>query len=215
MSRVAREIAGRRQRGRAERERRSIGGSIIPIEELLSIVSNLYRADDSVAMPLCHDPDLAAVRAGSRADVALDHRSVTFLHDYGPEFPAFAGRRLVAPCARALRQDPLERLAELCVEDAVDDWVEGRVAVAEPSEYLSHNDPPLYQSLLRYYRRAFCNGRNISFDTGRKMIEFRIEHYSCYGVVRAANRMLALWRSVILDSNNGAKFETVLCKYTE
>lgn len=38
--------------------------------------------------------------------------------------------------AAACRQDAFKRLPELRVEDGVDDRVEGRVAVAEPREYL-------------------------------------------------------------------------------
>lgn len=91
-------------------------------------------------MSLRHYPNLTTVRARSRANVALDHGPVSFLHDHRPKLSALAGRRLVPAGPRTLRQDPLERLAELCVEDAVDDRVEGRVAVAEPSEYLSHID---------------------------------------------------------------------------
>lgn len=35
-----------------------------------------------------------------------------------------------------LEEDALERLAELRVENAVDDWIEGRVGVAEPRQNL-------------------------------------------------------------------------------
>lgn len=87
-------------------------------------------------MPLSHDADLAAVRARPWTDVALDHRAVAFLHHHRAELAALAGRRLIAPSARSLREDPLERLSELSVEDAVDYRVEGRVTVAEPRENL-------------------------------------------------------------------------------
>lgn len=88
-------------------------------------------------MPLSHDADLATVRARSRTDVTLDHGAVALLHHHRAELAAFAGRRLVASRARSLREDPLERLPELSVEDAVDYRVEGRVTVAEPRENLS------------------------------------------------------------------------------
>lgn len=96
----------------------------------------LYRADDSVAMPLRHYSNLATVSARSWANVAFDHGPVPLLHDHGSKFSALAGRRLVPTCTRPLRQNSLERLSELRVEYAVYDWIEGRVAVAEPSEYL-------------------------------------------------------------------------------
>lgn len=87
-------------------------------------------------MPLSHDANLAAVRARSRTDVALDHGAVALLHHHRAELPALAGRRLIAPRARSLREDPLERLPELSVEDTVDYRIEGRVTVAEPRENL-------------------------------------------------------------------------------
>lgn len=39
------------------------------------------------------------------------------------------------------RQDPLERLAELGVEDRVDDRIEGRVGVAQPGQHLERLRP--------------------------------------------------------------------------
>lgn len=87
-------------------------------------------------MPLRHDSDLTTVRARSWTNVALDHGPVSFLHHHGSEFAALAGRRLISTGPRTLRQDPLESFPKLCIEYAVDDRVEGRVAVAEPSEYL-------------------------------------------------------------------------------
>lgn len=87
-------------------------------------------------MPLSHYADLAAVRARSRADVALDHGAVALLHHDGAELAALTGRRLIAPRARSLREDSLERLPEFSIEDAVDYRVEGRVTVAEPRENL-------------------------------------------------------------------------------
>lgn len=87
-------------------------------------------------MSLSHDADLTAVRARSRTDVTFDHGSVAFLDHHGTKFATLAGRRLVAPRARPLREDPLECLPELSVEDAVDYRVEGRVTVAEPRENL-------------------------------------------------------------------------------
>lgn len=98
--------------------------------------ARLNGTDDGVAMPLSHHADLTAVRARSRTDVALDHGAVALLHHHRAEFTALAGRRLVAPRACPLREDPLERLPELSVEDAVDYRVEGRVTVAEPRENL-------------------------------------------------------------------------------
>lgn len=87
-------------------------------------------------MSLSHDADLATVRARSWTDVAFDHGSVALLNHHGTELSALAGRRLIASRARSLREDPLERLPELSVEDAVDYRVEGRVTVAEPRENL-------------------------------------------------------------------------------
>lgn len=87
-------------------------------------------------MSLSHDADLTAVRARSRTDVAFDHGSVAFLDHHGTKLATFAGRRLVAPRARSLREDPLERLPELSIEDAVDYRVEGRITVAKPRENL-------------------------------------------------------------------------------
>lgn len=87
-------------------------------------------------MTLSHHTDLAAVRARSRTDVALDHGTVALLHHHGAELAALADRWLIATRARSFREDPLERLPELSVEDAVDYRVEGRVTVAEPREDL-------------------------------------------------------------------------------
>lgn len=87
-------------------------------------------------MSLRHYADLATVRARPGTDVALDHGAVAFLHHHGTELAALAGRRLITPRARSFRENPLERLPELGVEDAVDYRVEGRVTVAEPRENL-------------------------------------------------------------------------------
>lgn len=103
-------------------------------------------------MPLSHDADLAAVRARPRTDVALDHGAVAFLHHHRTELAALACRGLVAPRARPLREDPLERLPELSVEDAVDYRVEGRVTVAEPRENLfrTKRDETVSRALRRF-----------------------------------------------------------------
>lgn len=105
-------------------------------ESLRGRDARLYGTDDGVAMSLSHDADLTAVRARSRTDVTLDHGTVPLLHHHRTEFTALAGRWLVAPRACPLREDSLERLPELSVEDAVDYRVEGRVTVAEPRENL-------------------------------------------------------------------------------
>lgn len=103
-------------------------------------------------MPLSHHTDLAAVRARSRTDIALDHGTVAFLHHHGAELAALAGRGLVAARSRSFREDPLERLPELSVEDAVDYWVEGRVTVAEPREDLSQERSAFNRSKNSTYR---------------------------------------------------------------
>jgi len=87
-------------------------------------------------MPLSHHTDLAAVRARSRTDVAFDHGTIALLHHHGAKFAALADRRLITARARPFREDPLERLPELGIKDAVDYRVEGRVTVAEPREDL-------------------------------------------------------------------------------
>lgn len=89
-------------------------------------------------MPLRHYTNLTTVRARSRADITFDHGPVSFLHDHGSKFSAFASRRLISTGACTLCENSLERFSEFCVKDAVDDRIEGRVAVAEPSEYLLH-----------------------------------------------------------------------------
>lgn len=99
--------------------------------------ARLYGTDDGVAVSLSHDADLAAIRTRPRTDVTLDHGAVPLLHHHWTEFAALASRRLVASRACPLREDPLERLSEFSVEDAVDYRVEGRVTVAEPRENLS------------------------------------------------------------------------------
>lgn len=114
----------------------------------------LYGTNDGVAMSLCHDADLAAVRARSRTDVTLDHGAVPLLHHHWTELAALAGRRLIAPRACPLRENPLECLPELSVEDAVDYRVEGRVTVAEPRENL--------------FERKKCDfGTPLYMDTGK------------------------------------------------
>jgi hypothetical protein len=87
-------------------------------------------------MSLSHHTDLAAVRARSRTDVAFDHGTIALLHHHGAELAAFADRRLITARTRPFREDPLERLPEFGVEDAVDYRVEGRVTVAEPCKDL-------------------------------------------------------------------------------
>lgn len=96
----------------------------------------LYGTDDGIAMPLGHDADLTTVRARSGTDITFNHGAVALLHHHGAELAALAGRRLVAPRTRSLCENPLERLPEFSVEDAVDYRVEGRVTVAEPRENL-------------------------------------------------------------------------------
>lgn len=111
-------------------------------------------------MPLRHDSDLTTVRARSRTDVALDHGPVPFLHNHGSEFAALTGRRLVPPGPCTLRQDPLESFPKLCIEYAVDDRVEGRVAVAEPSEYLfADSYTHVALSFLASLARRYPTGR--------------------------------------------------------
>lgn len=105
--------------------------------------ARLYGTDDGVAMSLSHNADLAAVCARPRTDVTLDHGAVSLLHHHRTEFTALAGRRLVAPRACPLREDPLERFPKLRVKDAVDYRVEGRVTVAEPRENLRKEETTL------------------------------------------------------------------------
>lgn len=90
-------------------------------------------------MSLRHYTNLTTVRAWSRTDITFDHGPVSFLHDHGSKFSAFASRRLISTGACTLCENSLERFSEFCVKDAVDDRIEGRVAVAEPSEYLLHS----------------------------------------------------------------------------
>lgn len=123
-------------------------------------------------MSLCHVADLTAVCARSRTDVTLDHGAVSLLHHHRTEFTALAGRRLVAPRACPLREDPLERLPELSVEDAVDYRVEGRVTVAEPRENLSEKRTILthllIQMLVNFVLIYSCGTRR--FREGNPMI---------------------------------------------
>ena len=115
----------------------------------------LYRTDDSIAMPLRHYSDLTTVRAWSWTNITFNHRPVPFLYNHGSKFSAFAGRRLVPSGSRTFRENSLERLSEFCVEDAVDDRIEGRVAVAEPSEYLLQNKFHIYSLLCFSFNLSF------------------------------------------------------------
>lgn len=66
------------------------------------------------------------------------------------ELAALARRGLVVSVARALRQDALECLAELRVEDTIDYRVEGRVAVSEPGQDLWGRGFVMMLQIFRY-----------------------------------------------------------------
>lgn len=130
----------------------------------------LYRTDDSIAMSLRHHSDLTTVRAWSWTNITFDHRPVSFLHNHGSKFSAFASRRLVSSGSRTLCKNSFERFSKLCVKDAVDDRIEGRVAVAEPSEYLLHIKLCFVFSFLHLFydhntvelRSSLCNSKTFT-----------------------------------------------------